>query len=1166
MTDKDAIKADPEATAAAPGATPPASDDDEWERQKVKDAETMRELLEADPNGEVNILPAEYMNADYRFDQSGKADDAEDFEDISDDDLPDEEEETSGTQALSAELPSLTDDGGTSNDNDNDDLWGEGEVDGAADAGPSSPLVGHPSSPHAEPADEADADTMDTSPDVGEREHSAPPHKPTDFDINFPTADYSLNQDPSIPAVAQTELELVKSVWPKFDTGTQFDWNRLLLPKKATWVGKKPTRAPKPLAPTKLSLDLDVDQEKTFRVPGPAAGTTRQKIREAEAKGLVSCLVPEPVEEADITIFSRELDDDDEAVGGFTLADIETICFDFESMIDAGQPMSPPLTPVHGEDEDDWDKMFLDPQPAAKRRKIEVERGLPRIPRFEAPSFDQFEEATARAAKRVHLDFADPHLLIEEQTAKHRKLNNPKSANGRLGRNAQSRFNFANDEQYENLKLNHKHKVRATIGNMAVEHSIPAIKLIWPYYSVKPEAIQPYDYHRPAMQNSKFSGDWARFAQPTKRKRKIEKNRKVQETFSTSRDLTLNDNSYVVLFEYAEQIPTVLSKFGMGNKIVNHARKRINTEDESAVVDKKVYELGEENILTTEDKSPFSTFGRVEQGEVVPTLTNAMYHAPIFKHQPRKTDFILGRSTTGKEGPLYYLRKIDHLYVVGQNFPSMEVPGPHSRKVTTLSKNRMKMIAYRLIHSKGAVELPEMTKHVKGSTDAQNRQKLKEFLSYDKNIKAWKIKESDTLLDKDSIDKMIKPEDVCLNDAHQVGAGELLINGYTVSKVEEADHDLDDGNEQSFAKSMSPWNTTKAFIDACAGKAMVRLRGPGDPTGHGLGFSFIKTSMKGGYMEALQKDRGPGNTANDAMTVEAQRKDANGHSYNVKQQEELYNKEIGEIWTKQKTTLSDPTEHDDEDMQKMDDEDDRFYGNNNNNGAAGANASFASQSGNFGGSQAPTGSGIIPPTPGGIGGSTIMDDKTSVFSRRSATEIGGASGIGGGRKKMLKIYRRMADGSEEAVEMVFDEKVMKRYIDQRREARSNEIDVFSENIGFTNDEEYNAAMMQRINQEQARLIRNKERRLQREKSKSKLGPGASVVRASTPVVGPHDPDSPAPSIEKGAGAAAGGTTRKCANCGQVGHIKTNKKLCPLLNGTWTKEAGGHEEAGGFNDA
>ena len=37
-----------------------------------------------------------------------------------------------------------------------------------------------------------------------------------------------------------------------------------------------------------------------------------------------------------------------------------------------------------------------------------------------------------------------------------------------------------------------------------------------------------------------------------------------------------------------------------------------------------------------------------------------------------------------------------------------------------------------------------------------------------------------------------------------------------------------------------------------------------------------------------------------------------------------------------------------------------------------------------------------------------------------------------------------------------------------------------------------------------------------------------------------DADSPDPS--NSADKAAGGTTRKCANCGQVGHIKTNKRF------------------------
>lgn len=54
--------------------------------------------------------------------------------------------------------------------------------------------------------------------------------------------------------------------------------------------------------------------------------------------------------------------------------------------------------------------------------------------------------------------------------------------------------------------------------------------------------------------------------------------------------------------------------------------------------------------------------------------------------------------------------------------------------------------------------------------------------------------------------------------------------------------------------------------------------------------------------------------------------------------------------------------------------------------------------------------------------------------------------------------------------------------------------------------------------------------------------------------------SPEPTTEKGTG-----TTRKCANCGQVGHIKTNKKCdtmtCDFYDpSAWALEDFGEEEA------
>jgi transcription initiation factor TFIID subunit 1 len=63
-----------------------------------------------------------------------------------------------------------------------------------------------------------------------------------------------------------------------------------------------------------------------------------------------------------------------------------------------------------------------------------------------------------------------------------------------------------------------------------------------------------------------------------------------------------------------------------------------------------------------------------------------------------------------------------------------------------------------------------------------------------------------------------------------------------------------------------------------------------------------------------------------------------------------------------------------------------------------------------------------------------------------------------------------------------------------------------------------------LEQELSRLNRNKERRFAREKQKG-------VLRNSA-----DSPADGAPGSSK-----AGGTQRKCANCGQVGHIKTNKK-------------------------
>lgn len=77
-------------------------------------------------------------------------------------------------------------------------------------------------------------------------------------------------------------------------------------------------------------------------------------------------------------------------------------------------------------------------------------------------------------------------------------------------------------------------------------------------------------------------------------------------------------------------------------------------------------------------------------------------------------------------------------------------------------------------------------------------------------------------------------------------------------------------------------------------------------------------------------------------------------------------------------------------------------------------------------------------------------------------------------------------------------------------------------------------ILNRLQKELERLERNKERRHARERQKG------IIHKASL------EPDAASPSATPAPMAAEKptGTTRKCANCGQAGHIKTNKKYCP----------------------
>lgn len=621
-------------------------------------------------------------------------------------------------------------------------------------------------------------------------------------------------------------------------------------------------------------------------------------------------------------------------------------------------------------------------------------------PLFECPSFDNYDKLAAKIARRPVIDLNDPHLLLVEQSEKaiERSKNSASLPPGRSAstKDIMRRYNISNDEAYDKLKQNHQNKVRSTLGNLTITHSMPALRLQYPYYRVKLPKTEARAFHRPVASFKR--NEAITFQVPKHVKRKHLKGKDTQAIFNKTNDLSFADNSNVLLLEYSEEYPTTLQSFGMGSRLVNYYRKK-HPED----AERPKSDIGETSVLLPNDTSPLTQFGDIKAGELTPTIFNSMFKAPVYEHQPKATDFLVIRNSTGSEGSMWYLRNIEHLRVVGQQFPSVEVPPPGGRKVTTASKNRLRMICYRLMKRsppKHRISVQDVTPHVADSSDMQNRQKMKDFLTFDRENKEWVMPTGQTLPDDDAIRALISPEDVCLLDSMQVGEQHLEDEGFG-SEFLDAQNEDDEAREgQSIEQQLAPWRTTKNFLNAASNKAMLQIHGEGDPTGRGEAFSFLKVSMKGGF-------RALGESVEDKLDAK-KLKEYGGHNYNVQKQAEQYRETIHHVWEAQRQSLSTNIEH-------SDPESDSDGGSEVSHRSIRRSASRAE---------------FVP-----SGLFKRRDDETASHLSKYSTDS--TSG------RILKIYRKVKDATgqlKEEVQVIEDPRVWKKYVALKNKSKLDSIE------------------------------------------------------------------------------------------------------------------------------
>ncbi|KAL0591983.1 hypothetical protein ABG067_000636 [Albugo candida] len=364
-----------------------------------------------------------------------------------------------------------------------------------------------------------------------------------------------------------------------------------------------------------------------------------------------------------------------------------------------------------------------------------------------------------------------------------------------------------------------KSKETRIIKNIGhVHHSLPAIKLTM----TKPELPKSKlrEFHRP---RGKFKiNERLLFARAPKVAipQKIEKNVMVVTQIKKSSDLNPTAGGKLIMVEYTEQNPPILSNLGMASRVLHYWRPP--EDDDDHVLGKKKTKkakpkppempMGQVISLGDHDESPF--VGDIPPGRVVTSLNSKLYKIPIFRHKaviPFATNaadreagshvlFLLCRSISKhKKGSssidsssagmgaksTIYIMELPELYVAGQIEPQLEVPAPNSRSANDFIRPYMSFHILRLFKKASdgeRLKIEDVARAFPNQSGTAIRKRMKEVATFERGGNDsgwWKKKAANQLTSEEEIRSSIPPENVCLYESMMAGHRRLSDIGLT---------------------------------------------------------------------------------------------------------------------------------------------------------------------------------------------------------------------------------------------------------------------------------------------------------------------------------------------------------------------------------------------------
>mmetsp|Transcript_24112 Transcript_24112/g.67045 ORF Transcript_24112/g.67045 Transcript_24112/m.67045 type:complete len:1556 (+) Transcript_24112:2-4669(+) len=352
--------------------------------------------------------------------------------------------------------------------------------------------------------------------------------------------------------------------------------------------------------------------------------------------------------------------------------------------------------------------------------------------------------------------------------------------------------------------------------------------------------------------------------------------------FTKMKEMSGATEGHLIVLEYLEELPLLLSNPGMGAQITTFYRKtstidtnwkhlqdKVEVGPDGAPAEKETWMVGKVVPLNPDDDTPF--LGDVLAGTSQAAVETNLFKAPACPHPPQRTDFLLIRLPCGA----LVLREFTGSLTVAQQLPNVKVPIPGGATERDYEDKRLQDFVFRDLRRKekklkGAtvptITVAEVVTAFPRLSDTIIRTRLKEKCLC-APVKAYEVegvfclREGARLPDEKVMRGTMTPDLVCAYESMRAAVARLarlgitrpnLLRGTDVSKIKMAVECMPQEPEVMKAARVileelqaTPWHLTSNFVEAVReGRGQLALVGTGDPSGRGVGFSFLKEVRK----------------------------------------------------------------------------------------------------------------------------------------------------------------------------------------------------------------------------------------------------------------------------------------------------------------------------------